>query len=128
MTAAWLVLVGPAYLVGGVATVAGLTAAVLICLVPGVIVLVLQAGLLSNQPPLSNLLVAMGLRMAFVLAAVLVAKQTWPQLPAAHFVAWLVPAYLVALTVETRVALAQTVGRGRVPVDAARMHATPPLN
>ncbi len=128
MAAAWMVLVGPAYLVGGIAAVLGLSAAVLICLLPGMIVLVLQAGFLANQPPLSNLLVAMGLRMVFVLAAFLVARQAWPRLPIAHFAAWLVPAYLVALAVETRVALAQAVGHGRVSVDAARMQVTPPLN
>ena len=127
MVAAWLVLAWPAYFVGGPPSVVGMTVAVLVCLVPGVFVLAIHAGVLANQPPLSNLLVSMGLRMAFVLTAVFVSRQLWPELPVSHFVAWLVPSYLVALAVETRIALAQGADREQLPANAARLR-TNPLN
>ncbi len=120
----WCVLVAPAYLVAGVAAVVGLSAAVLLCFLPGVAVLGLQAGLLAGQQPMTSLLLGMGLRMAVVLAAVLVVRQALPELSAAVFLAWLVPAYLVALTVETRMALALSSGRAGISLGVARMRVT----
>ena len=127
MAATWAALLLPAYLVGGTVAIAGLSAASLVCLLPGVLVVLFQSVPLPGRSPLASLLMSIGLRMTVVLAAVLVAKRVWPGVPAAQFVGWLIPMYLVALAVETRFALAQTVGRGRMPVDAARLHATPPL-
>lgn len=120
----WCVLVAPAYLVAGTAAVVGLSAAVLLCFLPGVAVLGLQTGPLAGQQPMTGLLLGMGLRMAVVLAAVLAVRQALPGLPATVFLAWLVPAYLVALTVETRLALASPSGRSGIPLRSARMRVT----
>ena len=122
--ALWCVLVAPAYLVAGPAAVVGLGAAVLLCFLPGVAVLALQAGPLAGQQPVVGLLLGMGLRMAVVLAAALAVRQSLPDLPATAFLAWLVPAYLVALTVETRMALASSAGRADIPLRSTRMRVT----
>ncbi len=122
--ALWCVLVAPAYLVAGLAAVVGLSAAVLLCFLPGVVVLALQAGPLAGQQPMAGLLVGMGLRMTVVLAAVLAVRKALPDLPATVFLAWLVPAYLVALTVETRMALASPSGRAGIPLGSTRMRVT----
>ncbi|MCA9077704.1 MAG: hypothetical protein KDA93_21945 [Planctomycetaceae bacterium] len=126
MAAIWAVLLLPAYLVGGTVAIVGLSAASLVCLLPGVFVLLLHSISVTGRSPLAFLLMAIGLRMAIVLAAVLIAKRVWPGIPAAQFVGWLIPVYLVALAVETRFALTETVRTGRVPVGTARLHATPP--
>lgn len=124
LAALWCVLVGPAWLVAGLPAIAGLTAAVLVCLLPGVIVLGLQSGALGGQAPLAGLLIGMGVRMAVVLASVLVVRQTLPHLPMTVYVAWLVPAYLVALTVETRIALAQAHRPVELSLESPRVYGT----
>jgi hypothetical protein len=116
----WVVLAGPAFLMGGPPAVVGLGAAVLLCLLPGLVVLSLHSGWLGRQQPLSGLLLAMGLRLAFVLASALVVHQISPEVLATAFLIWLVPAYLVALAVETRMALTQEAARNRAHYASTR--------
>jgi hypothetical protein len=115
-----IVLAGPAFLAGGPPAIVGLGAAVLVCLLPGLVVLRLQAGVLARLQPLTSLMLAMGLRMAFVLIGALLIRQLLPEMPAAVFLIWLVPAYLVALAVETRMALAQDGGRDGAHLASSR--------
>ncbi|MGD9854042.1 MAG: hypothetical protein AB7U20_03740 [Planctomycetaceae bacterium] len=124
LAALWGVLAGPAYLVAGASAVVGLTAAVLVCLLPGLVVLALQAGPLGSQQPFAGLILGMGLRMAVVLTSVLLVRQSLPDLPMTVYVAWLVPAYLAALTVETRIALAQVQRRVELPLESTRLYST----
>jgi hypothetical protein len=125
----WIVLAGPAYGVGGPPAVVGLSAAVLVCLLPGLVVLGLQSGWLGRLQDLMSLLVAMGLRLVFVLAGALLVHQAWPDIPATAFLIWLVPAYLVALAVETRMALAQEGGHDGAHVASRRPRVSgSPLN
>ena len=119
----WVVLVAPAYLVAGQQAVLGLSAAVCLCLLPGIAVFVLQGGPLGGQRPLSGLLIGMGLRLVFVLTAVLVVRQVRPDLPATVFLVWIVPAYLVALAVETRLVVKQNSELCYVSSESARVRA-----
>lgn len=117
--AVWLLLVGPAALWQGARGVEGLSWAAAICLLPGLFV-VMQVGGLREQGPLAGMLVGMGLRLvAAVVSAVLLCFLR-PDLRGEVFVVWLVPCYLAALAVETRLLLDEGAAWKSVSVAACR--------
>jgi len=122
----WAVLAGPAYGLAGAAAVWGLSASVLLCLLPGVVVLVLQSGPLAARQPVAGLLIGTGFRMAVVLAAVLLVRELWPALGPVVFIVWLVPVYLVALAVETRMAMASNREQLPAPSQPRQLRTTGP--
>lgn len=103
----WLAAAGPAYLVAGSTAIEGLTLAVLICAVPGIIALFVAERSRQRDRALTGLLIGSGLRMAAVLVATLVLRQLRPDLGPLQFHAWLIVAYLAMLAVETKLVLAK---------------------
>lgn len=116
---AWLLLVGPAAFWQGSRGVEGLTWAVLICLLPGLFVVTQVAGL-GVERPLAGLVVGMGLRLAVVVVSAVVLCLLRPDLRGEMFIVWLVPSYLAALAVETRLLLDDGSGRKTIPAAACR--------
>lgn len=102
----WLLCVLPAWWIAGGSGVEGLSYALLLCLVPGVVTLRLSRSVDSRRAPFVVLL-SMGLRVASVLAGVLVLRVLRPDLGPAAFHVWLIVGYLVTLLVETRMLLAE---------------------
>jgi hypothetical protein len=98
----WLVALGPAWMLAGGRGVEGLTYAVLLCAISGVVALHLASGRAGGQQALAGVLAGMGLRMSVVLVAALVLQNLRPDLGLVEFYVWLVPAYFVMLAVETR--------------------------
>jgi hypothetical protein len=117
--AAWLLLVGPAAFWQGSQGVEGLSWAVLVCLLPGLFVVVQLVGL-GVERPLAGLVVGMGLRLAAVVTSAVVLCSLDPDLRGETFLVWLVPCYLAALAVETRLLLGDGSGRKTVPAAACR--------
>lgn len=113
--ALWLVLLYPAFALGGSDGVEGLTLAAVLCLLPGWLVLAIGSrwGTDSSQAPL---LVIGGsvLRMLFVLGGMLVVQGVREDLQFHEFVLWLLVFYLGMLAVETRLLLRTTAEGQRV--------------
>jgi hypothetical protein len=116
----WLVAAGPAWLLAGARGIEGLTYAVLLCAVPGVVAVQFAAGRTGGQQALAGMLMGMGLRMAVVLVAALVLQNLRPDLGLVEFYVWLVLAYFVMLAVETRMLTSgdRPVSRGTAGVGA----------
>lgn len=105
-TGLWLGGALPAWLIADTAGLEGLTYALLLCLIPGIVTLQLvKAGGGPNQA-LTTLLLGMGLRMAAVLIGTLVLRKIRPDLGANAFHLWVVVGYLFTLWIETRLLLA----------------------
>jgi hypothetical protein len=117
--AAWLLLVGPAAFWQGSQGVEGLSWAALVCLVPGLFVVMQVAGM-GVERPLAGLVVGMALRLAVVSASAVLLCSLNPDLRGETFLVWLVPCYLAALAVETRLLLDDRTGRKTVPAAACR--------
>ncbi|MBQ18874.1 MAG: hypothetical protein CMJ65_17340 [Planctomycetaceae bacterium] len=97
----WLVLALPARWVGGLAGIEGLTWAIGLCLLPGLMVLVV-AGLVPNLATGPQaILLSTSVRMLMVLAGVLVIRAARPELGFREFFAWLIISYLAALAIES---------------------------
>jgi hypothetical protein len=102
----WVLLLGPAWLVAGREALIGLSAAALLCLVPGLIVFWLAAayGVAGGQVPL----VILGgtlLRMVFAFLGMVIVQSVDPRLGLRQFVIWLLAFYVVLLGVETLLVL-----------------------
>jgi len=100
--ALWLLLLAPAWLLGGGDGLIGLSAAALLCVVPGWIVFWFAAayGAAGGQVPLV-VLGGMLLRMIFVFLGMLIIQSADHQLGFREFVVWLLAFYTVLLAVET---------------------------
>lgn len=117
--ATWLLLVGPAFGWQGVLGVEGLSWAVAICLLPGLLV-VTRIARVGERSPFAGLAVGMGLRLAVAVASAFVVWYLCPDLGGAALIVWLVPCYLVALAVETRMLLDDEAGLESVSTSACR--------
>ncbi len=102
----WLVLLAPAWFLGGRDGLIGVSVAALLCVVPGWIVFWLAAayGAAGGQIPLI-VLGGMLLRMVFVFLGMVIAQSANPHLGFREFVVWLLAFYAVLLTVETLLVL-----------------------
>ncbi|HET6325604.1 MAG TPA: hypothetical protein VFG04_13075 [Planctomycetaceae bacterium] len=100
--ALWLLLVAPAWFIGGREGLIGLSAAAVLCVVPGLIVFWFAAayGAAGGQVPLV-VLGGMILRMIFVFLGLLIIQSADPRLGFREFVVWLLAFYTVLLGVET---------------------------
>jgi hypothetical protein len=101
----WLLCAAPAWFVADVSGIEGLTYALLLCLIPGIVTLRFARVGDSRQAPYV-VLAGMGLRMASVLIGALVLRWARPELGVSAFHLWLIVGYLVTLAVETRMLLA----------------------
>lgn len=109
----WVLLVAPASWLAGAAGVEGLTWAAAICLVPGWIAMYLASRNPRAGPQaVAAILGATGLRMAFVLFAVLLMRFVRPELGLREFIVWLLVFYLATLTAETLLVLRKRSARG----------------
>lgn len=114
-----MLLVGPAAFWQGTRGVEGLSWAILICLLPGLFVVVQLAGL-GVERPLAGLVVGMGLRLAAVVTSAVLLCSLRPDLRGETFIVWLVPSYLAALAVETRLLLDGGASLETAPAAACR--------
>lgn len=117
--AIWLLLVGPVALWQGLLGVEGLSWAAGICLLPGLLVVTRVAGL-GEQNPLAAVMIGVGLRLMAAVASALLLCSLRPDLRGEMFIVWLVPFYLAALAVETRLLLGEGAGLKSVPAAACR--------
>jgi hypothetical protein len=101
----WLLCAVPAWMIADGSGLEGLTYALLLCLVPGIVALAFAKVQDPRQAPFA-VLTGMGLRMASVLAGALVLRAVRPDLGPSAFHVWLIVGYLVALAVETQMLLA----------------------
>ena len=108
--ALWALSALPAWSLAGTAGLEGLTYALLLCLIPGLIALAFVRAGDSANGAFTALLVGMGLRMATVLGGTLVLKQIRPDLGPSAFHVWVIVGYLVMLAVETRMLLSDVSG------------------
>jgi len=114
----WLLLAGPAYFVAGTAGLEGLSIAALLCLIPGWIVLFLEAYVAGGNSPSLLILSGTVLRLLFVLVGTLVMQSVHQHLQFREFTAWLLVFYLATLLVETLLVLKQV----QPPVQAGSSH------
>jgi hypothetical protein len=104
----WLLAALPAWLIAGGAGLEGLTYALLLCLIPGIVTLQFVKAEGGPNQALTALLLGMGLRMALVLAGTLVLRLVRPDLGPSAFHVWVIVGYLVTLAVETRLLLTES--------------------
>ncbi|HAB12448.1 MAG TPA: hypothetical protein DCE47_12245 [Planctomycetaceae bacterium] len=97
----WLVLALPAQWVGGTAGLEGLTWAVGLCLVPGLVVLSVAVLLPNLTTTPQAILLSTTLRMLMVLSGALLIREVRPELGFREFFAWLIVSYLTALAMES---------------------------
>lgn len=97
----WLLLALPAQWVGGPEGLEGLTWAIGLCLLPGLVVLTAMGLLPKLATAPQAILFSTTLRMLLVLAGVLVIREARPELGFREFFAWLIVSYLAALTIES---------------------------
>jgi hypothetical protein len=107
-----VVLVGPAWYLAGREGLIGLSAAAVMCVLPGLAVFWIAAsfGAAGTEVPL----VILGgtlLRMAFVLLGMVIAQTLDPRLGFREFTIWLLVFYLFLLAVETCLVLLPTMSR-----------------
>lgn len=140
--ALWLLLVGPAWSLGGAAGLEGLSIAALLCVVPGWIVFSLCAfapyltspwggstdssntagsNVSTNSQGASQtaMLVVLGgtvLRLLFVLAGLMFVRSLRPDLGFREFTVWLLAFYMATLLVETLLVLKPAAGESAEPV------------
>jgi hypothetical protein len=102
----WLVLLAPAWFLGGRDGLVGVSVAAILCVVPGWIVFWLAAayGAAGGQVPLV-VLGGMLLRMVFVFLGMVIVQSANHNLGLREFVVWLLAFYAVLLGVETFLAL-----------------------
>ena len=97
----WMVLLGPAYWMGGREGLLGLSLSAVLCVLPGVAVLWLAGRFSSPTSRAWAILAGTGLRLLFVGSGVLVAVH-WAGWGFRIIGVWAVVFYLFALAVETR--------------------------
>jgi hypothetical protein len=112
----WLALVGPAWFVAGREGLIGLTAAAVLCLIPGWTVFWIAAGYGSagTDVPLV-ILGGTALRMVFVLLGMIIVQTLDPRLGFREFIVWLLVFYLGLLAVETCLVLLRSASRSGQP-------------
>ena len=86
---------------GGPEGLEGLTWAIGLCLLPGLVVLTAMGLLPKLATAPQAILFSTTLRMLLVLAGVLVIREARPELGFREFFAWLIVSYLAALTIES---------------------------
>ncbi len=99
--ALWLVLAGPAYMLRGTLALEGLSYAVLMCLVPGWLVVYVTTRYPEAGSQATAVLLGTGLRMAFVLIGMVMLRDLRPELGHYEFQLWVILSYLAFLAVET---------------------------
>ena len=97
----WLVLALPARWAGGMAGLEGLTWAIGLCLLPGLMVLMVMGLIPRLATAPHTILLSTAVRMLLVLAGVLVIRETRPELGFREFFAWLILSYMAALAIES---------------------------
>lgn len=97
---AWMLFCVPAYLIGGNAGVEGLTWASVLCLLPGLFVLRKMASATDLASRTWLAMIAMVVRVFFVLAGVLVIGESRPDLHFFRFHIWLVVCYNIMMWTE----------------------------
>lgn len=97
--AAWGLFAAPAWLLADVSGLIGLSAAVGLCLFPGVLVLLL--GRVIGDDRGVFFLVAGGLRTGFVMTGAVLVRTNRPETGFAEFFTWLILLYLICLAAET---------------------------
>ena len=112
----WLALVGPAWFVAGREGLIGLSAAAVLCVVPGWAVFWIAAsyGTAGTEVPLV-ILGGTALRMVFVLLGMVIAQTLDPRLGFREFIVWLLVFYLCLLAVETCLVLFPSASRNGQP-------------
>ncbi len=112
----WVLLLGPAWLVGGREALIGVSAAAVLCSLPGFIIFWLAAayGTAGSQVPLI-VLGSMLLRMLFVFLGMVIVQSADPRLGLREFVIWLLAFYVVLLGVETMLVLPRHTNAGGQP-------------
>jgi hypothetical protein len=105
----WLVLLTPAWFLGGRDGLIGVSVAALLCVVPGWIVFWVAAayGAAGGQVPLV-VLGGMLLRMVFVFLGMVIVQSANQRLGLREFVVWLLAFYAVLLGVETFLVMPRT--------------------
>lgn len=107
----WLASAWPARLLAGQDGLVGLSVAAVLCFVPGLIVFALASHVEPGTPKAATMiLVGSGLRMAAVLAGVLVFRKLWPQFGFREFLLWILIFYLGTLLLETSLLLKRPAG------------------
>ena len=109
-------LVVPAWFIAGREGVIGLSAAAVLCVIPGLVVFWIAAsfGAAGTEVPLV-ILGSTALRMVFVLLGMMIVQTLDPHLGFREFVVWLLVFYLVLLAVETCLVLLSSASRGGQP-------------
>lgn len=98
----WLLSVWPANRIAGRDGLVGLSVAAVLCFVPGLVVFGLAGNVAPGSPKAATMvLVGSGLRMAAVLAGVLVIREYWPRFGFREFLVWVLIFYLGTLALET---------------------------
>jgi hypothetical protein len=98
----WVLLLGPAWLVAGRDALIGLSAAAVLCSIPGFVVFWVASiyGPAGAQVPLV-ILGGTVLRMLFVFLGMVIVQSAAPRLGLREFVVWLLVFYVALLAVET---------------------------
>jgi hypothetical protein len=111
-----LVLAVPAWFIAGREGLIGLSAAAVLCVIPGLVVFWIAAsfGVAGTEVPLV-ILGGTVLRMVFVLLGMVIVQTFDPRLGFREFVVWLLVFYLVLLAVETCLVLLSSASRGGQP-------------
>jgi hypothetical protein len=111
-----VVLVLPAWFIAGREGVIGLSAAAVLCVIPGLVVFWIAAsfGAAGTEVPLV-ILGGTALRMVFVLLGMVIVQSLDPRLGFREFIVWLLVFYLVLLAVETCLVLLSSASRGGQP-------------
>ncbi len=99
----WLLLIVPAWLLGGSNGAVGLTISAVLCFVPGCLALLWKCYFCPSHDVF--FLVSTGLRFGILVLSALVAKLARPEFGLCEFYIWLIVFYLFALAIETWLAL-----------------------
>ncbi len=99
----WVLLAGPAWLAASTRGLTGLSFAILLCMVPGCIAVMVKV--LLQLSDVAFFLLASGLRLSFVVGGALIAKTTVGDLAFLEFPLWLLLSYMFVLSVEAVVTL-----------------------
>tara|TARA_R110002095_G_scaffold78106_3_gene67208 strand:+ start:3431 stop:3817 length:387 start_codon:yes stop_codon:yes gene_type:complete len=97
----FLVLCVPAYLTAGVTSVEGLAYSSLLCLVPGLIILLMSGYFFREAPPASVMAVSTLTRILIAGIGALIILNIRPDFGLANFSIWLLICYFASLLVET---------------------------
>lgn len=107
-SAFWLVLTGPAWLLGGTHGIQGLSIAAVLCVIPGFVVLCISSRSHVGANSANMVLLSTTMRLLVVLFGVLVVQKIRPDLQFWQFLVWIIVFYLATLLLETFVVLKQT--------------------